>query len=100
MILHFDPYIFVHSSRSEEVIRDHMQQLSFAGVGVIVVSYYPPGMGDDNGDDWQTIFPKLLKGKPFDSPVTVKVPPQGLPCQNPSESVRIRRRIWTDFGGL
>jgi len=57
----FYPALGAYSSRSEEVIRDHMQQLSFAGVGVVVVSYYPPGMGDDNGDDWQTIFPKLLK---------------------------------------
>lgn len=34
--------------------------LSIAGVGVIAVSYYPPGLSDDNGEDWQAIFPDLL----------------------------------------
>ena len=57
----FYPKLGPYSSNSSKVIRNHMQQLSFAGVGVIAVSYYPPGLADDNGDDWKSIYPKLLK---------------------------------------
>lgn len=56
----FYPELGPYSSRDPSVIKDHMAQLYSAGVGVIIVSYYPPGSGDDNGKDWQDIFPLLF----------------------------------------
>lgn len=58
----FYPELGAYSSNDYDVIKNHMQQLSFAGVGVVVVSYYPPGLADDNGEDWASMFPLLLKG--------------------------------------
>ena len=28
--------------------------------GVIAVSWYPPGMGDDNGEPWDDMIPMLM----------------------------------------
>jgi len=54
------PGLGPYSSKDPNIIKRHMQQLSFSGVGVIAVSYYPPGLSDDSGEDWQSIFPDLL----------------------------------------
>ena len=56
----FFPELGAYSSRDPSVIRSHMEQLHSANIGVIIVSYYPPFQGDDNGKDWQDIFPMLL----------------------------------------
>lgn len=56
----FYPALGPYSSHDPVVIKDHMAQISSAGIGVIIVSYYPPGSGDDNGKDWQDVFPMLL----------------------------------------
>ena len=56
----FYPELGAYSSRDPDVILDHMRQLVAAKVGVIIVSYYPPKKADDNGQDWQDIFPMLL----------------------------------------
>ena len=56
----FFPELGAYSSRDPSVIRSHMEQLQAANIGVIIVSYYPPSQGDDNGKDWQDIFPMLL----------------------------------------
>jgi len=56
----FFPELGAYSSRDPEVISHHMRQLVAAKVGVIIVSYYPPKKADDNGQDWQDIFPMLL----------------------------------------
>jgi len=57
----FFPKLGAYSSRDPHVILSHMQQLSSANIGVVIVSYYPPTQGDDNGKDWQDVFPILLK---------------------------------------
>jgi len=54
------PELGPYSSRDPKIIKSHMQQISAAKIGVIVVSYYPPGKSDDNGVDWQDLFPTLL----------------------------------------
>lgn len=56
----FFPELGAYSSRDPAVIMGHMEQLVSANIGVIIVSYYPPTQGDDNGKDWQDIFPMLL----------------------------------------
>ena len=56
----FYPALGPYSSGDPKVIDSHMQQLSFAEIGVIAVSFYPPGQGDDNGEDWQHLFSHIL----------------------------------------
>lgn len=45
----FYPSLGPYSSKDPTVIEEHMRQLRQAGVGVICVSWYPPGVTDDEG---------------------------------------------------
>ncbi|VDP50434.1 unnamed protein product, partial [Schistosoma curassoni] len=66
---HYPPYLLAssfypklgpYSSKDLNIIHIHMEMIRFAGIGVLVVSWYPKGMSDDNGkpvDD--IIFPLL-----------------------------------------
>jgi len=56
----FYPELGDYSSSDPSIIEKHMQQICSAGIGVLSVSYYPPGLADDNGHDWQHLFPILL----------------------------------------
>ncbi|CAH8631075.1 unnamed protein product [Schistosoma rodhaini] len=56
----FYPKLGPYSSKDLNIIHIHMEMIRFAGIGVLVVSWYPKGMSDDNGkpvDDM--IFPLL-----------------------------------------
>ena len=44
----FYPSLGPYASNDPSVIRDHMRQLAYAGVGTIAVSWYPPNTKDDN----------------------------------------------------
>lgn len=45
----FYPHLGPYSSASPDVVAQHMRQIADAGVGVVVLSWYPPGMADENG---------------------------------------------------
>ncbi len=45
----FFPRLGAYSSRDPAVISDHMRQLQRSGAGVLVLSWYPPGLSDENG---------------------------------------------------
>ncbi|XP_057716366.1 glycoprotein endo-alpha-1,2-mannosidase [Corythoichthys intestinalis] len=56
----FYPALGAYSSRDPAVMEAHMQQLRTAAIGVIAVSWYPPGTNDDNGGPVDNILPMLL----------------------------------------
>ena len=56
----FYPELGPYSSADSNTVEEHMRQLSFAGIGVVAISYYPPGQADDNGEDWQHLYPLIL----------------------------------------
>ncbi|KAL7862476.1 hypothetical protein SRHO_G00139170 [Serrasalmus rhombeus] len=57
----FYPALGAYSSRDPSVVEAHMQQLRTAAIGVLAVSWYPPGMKDDNGDSTDDIVPLVLE---------------------------------------
>ncbi|XP_012563925.2 glycoprotein endo-alpha-1,2-mannosidase [Hydra vulgaris] len=56
----FYPELGAYSSADIKVIDNHMQQILMGNIGVLAVSYYPPGLYDDNGKDWQFLLPKIF----------------------------------------
>ncbi|CAL8296563.1 unnamed protein product [Arctogadus glacialis] len=56
----FYPALGAYSSRDPSVLEAHMQQLRTAAIGVIAVSWYPPGMKDDNGEPIDDIVAMLM----------------------------------------
>ena len=72
----FYPELGAYSSRDPAVIANHFEQISDAGAGVIVVSYYPSGQGDDNGKSWDDIHMLLLnKAVKHNMKVTFQIEP-------------------------
>ncbi|XP_072546345.1 glycoprotein endo-alpha-1,2-mannosidase isoform X2 [Salminus brasiliensis] len=57
----FYPALGAYSSRDPSVIEAHMQQLRTAAIGVLAVSWYPPGKEDDNGKPVDDIMPLILE---------------------------------------
>jgi glycoprotein endo-alpha-1,2-mannosidase len=43
------PQLGPYSSKNPAVIDKHMKWISSAGIDVVVVSWYPEGLADDNG---------------------------------------------------
>ena len=56
----FYPELGPYSSSDPKIIDAHMQQLVAARIGVLVVSWYPPDRGDDNGVPVDGLIPILL----------------------------------------
>lgn len=56
----FYPELGPYSSKDPKIIAKHFQQLVDAGIGTIVVSYYPVGAADDNGKPWDEVYHLLL----------------------------------------
>lgn len=56
----FYPQLGPYSSRDLNILKDHMRQIRTAGVGVIVLSWYPPGKADSEGIPSDSIVPTLL----------------------------------------
>lgn len=56
----FYPELGPYSSSDPKIIDTHMQQLVAARIGVLVVSWYPPDKGDDNGVPVDGLIPILL----------------------------------------
>ncbi|CAH8592305.1 unnamed protein product [Heterobilharzia americana] len=66
---HYPPYLIAssffpklgpYSSKDIHIIRIHMEMARFAGIGVLVVSWYPHGMSDDNGKPVDDLVLPLL----------------------------------------
>ncbi|VDN42247.1 unnamed protein product, partial [Gongylonema pulchrum] len=56
----FYPLLGPYSSRDRAVIEQHMRWMSSAGIDVVVVSWYPPGLADEEGHPWDDLIPMLL----------------------------------------
>ncbi|XP_078736447.1 glycoprotein endo-alpha-1,2-mannosidase-like protein [Lampetra fluviatilis] len=56
----FYPELGPYSSRDPAAVHGHMRQLRHAAAGVLVLSWYPPGRKDDNGDPVDDLVPMLL----------------------------------------
>ena len=56
----FYPQLGCYSSRDHWIIEMHMKMLRQAGVGVLAVSWYPPGKHDDEGRPLDEVIPLLL----------------------------------------
>lgn len=72
----FYPELGCYSSRDPEVIETHMYQLRKAGVGVVSVSWYPKGKGDDEGFPPDPLVPLLLDmAQMYSIKVTIHIEP-------------------------
>ncbi|KAM4687253.1 glycoprotein endo-alpha-1,2-mannosidase isoform 1-T3 [Discoglossus pictus] len=56
----FYPELGPYSSRDPSAIEAHMKQMRSASIGVISLSWYPPGMSDDNGEPTDDLVPTIL----------------------------------------
>ncbi|KAK6636794.1 hypothetical protein RUM43_010457 [Polyplax serrata] len=56
----FYPKLGCYSSRDQNVLNTHMRQIRDVGVGVLIVSWYPPGMSDGPSKSSDTVFRQLL----------------------------------------
>ncbi|XP_006004938.1 glycoprotein endo-alpha-1,2-mannosidase [Latimeria chalumnae] len=56
----FYPELGPYSSRDPKVIDAHMAQIRSACIGVVAISWYPPGMADENGEPTDDIVPLVL----------------------------------------
>jgi len=56
----FYPQLGCYSSRDHRIVQMHMKMLRQAGVGVLVVSWYPPGKHDGEGKSLDEVIPLLL----------------------------------------
>ena len=56
----FFPQLGCYSSADDDVISNHMLQIKQAGVGVLVLSWYPPSTADEHGKPVDRLLPKLL----------------------------------------
>ncbi|XP_076444450.1 glycoprotein endo-alpha-1,2-mannosidase-like protein [Babylonia areolata] len=56
----FFPALGPYSSANPAVVDTHMKQIQSSGAGVVVVTWYPPDQGDDNGQPLDWLIPLLL----------------------------------------
>uniref|UniRef100_A0A8C6TFR3 Mannosidase endo-alpha like n=1 Tax=Neogobius melanostomus TaxID=47308 RepID=A0A8C6TFR3_9GOBI len=56
----FYPELGAYSSRDPAVLESHMEQIGASAAGVLVVSWYPPGLADDNGEPTEDLVPAVL----------------------------------------
>uniref|UniRef100_A0A3Q3L0A9 Mannosidase endo-alpha like n=1 Tax=Mastacembelus armatus TaxID=205130 RepID=A0A3Q3L0A9_9TELE len=53
----FYPELGPYSSRDPKVLDSHMAQIEAAAAGVLVLSWYPPGVADDHGEPTEDLVP-------------------------------------------
>uniref|UniRef100_A0A8D0C8B8 Glycoprotein endo-alpha-1,2-mannosidase n=1 Tax=Salvator merianae TaxID=96440 RepID=A0A8D0C8B8_SALMN len=56
----FYPELGPYSSKDPSVIEAHMKQIRSAAIGVLALSWYPPGMADENGEPTDALVPMIL----------------------------------------
>ncbi|XP_067840869.1 glycoprotein endo-alpha-1,2-mannosidase-like isoform X2 [Heptranchias perlo] len=57
----FYPELGAYSSRDPAVLNAHMKQLRAAAIGVLALSWYPPGLSDENGEPTEDLVPVILE---------------------------------------
>ena len=72
----FYPELGCYSSSDDGTIREHMRQIRMSGSGVVVVSWYPARMADQQGIPVDKLIPKLLDiAAEFQLKVTLHIEP-------------------------
>ncbi|XP_010773614.1 glycoprotein endo-alpha-1,2-mannosidase-like protein, partial [Notothenia coriiceps] len=56
----FYPELGPYSSRDPKVLESHMAQIEEAAAGVLVLSWYPPGVADDHGEPTEDLVPAVM----------------------------------------
>ncbi|XP_037549645.1 glycoprotein endo-alpha-1,2-mannosidase-like protein [Nematolebias whitei] len=56
----FYPELGPYSSRDPKVLESHMAQMEAAAAGVLVLSWYPPGVADEHGEPTDDLVPTVL----------------------------------------
>ncbi|XP_036948914.1 glycoprotein endo-alpha-1,2-mannosidase-like protein [Acanthopagrus latus] len=56
----FYPELGPYSSRDPKVLESHMSQIEEAAAGVLVLSWYPPGVADDHGEPTEDLVPAVM----------------------------------------
>uniref|UniRef100_A0A672YUC3 Glycoprotein endo-alpha-1,2-mannosidase-like protein n=1 Tax=Sphaeramia orbicularis TaxID=375764 RepID=A0A672YUC3_9TELE len=56
----FYPELGPYSSRDPKVLESHMSQIEAAAAGVLVLSWYPPGVADDHGEPTEDLVPAVM----------------------------------------
>lgn len=56
----FFPQLGAYSSKDPSVIDEHMKMMRTAKIGVVVLSWYPPGLADEHGPAVDTLVTTLL----------------------------------------
>ncbi|XP_034092540.1 glycoprotein endo-alpha-1,2-mannosidase-like protein [Gymnodraco acuticeps] len=56
----FYPELGPYSSRDPKVLESHMAQIEEAAAGVLVLSWYPPGVADDHGEPSEDLVPAVM----------------------------------------
>jgi len=56
----FFPSLGAYSSRNTSVIEQHFAWLNQSNIGVVAISWYPPGLADENGPQSDGMVPILL----------------------------------------
>ncbi|XP_032876953.1 glycoprotein endo-alpha-1,2-mannosidase [Amblyraja radiata] len=57
----FYPELGAYSSRDPAVLNAHMKQFRAAAIGVVALSWYPPGLFDENGEPTEGLVPAILE---------------------------------------
>lgn len=72
----FYPRLGPYSSRDPIVLEDHMRQIKSTGAGLLAVSWYPVGEGDDEGENLDSVFSLILDhAAKYDLRVCVHIEP-------------------------
>ncbi|KAK6323913.1 hypothetical protein J4Q44_G00062520 [Coregonus suidteri] len=56
----FFPELGPYSSRDPTVLESHMSQIEAAAAGVLVLSWYPPGIADNHGEPCEDLVPAVM----------------------------------------
>ncbi|ESO01880.1 hypothetical protein HELRODRAFT_132254, partial [Helobdella robusta] len=56
----FFPKLGLYSSKAVDIINNHMKQIRNANIGVLALSWYPPGTHDDEGEDMDDLVTNIL----------------------------------------
>ena len=56
----FYPFLGCYSSRNTATVAQHMKWIHQAGIGVLVISWYPPELSDKEGKPFDELFPLFL----------------------------------------
>uniref|UniRef100_A0A8C7NPX9 E2 ubiquitin-conjugating enzyme n=7 Tax=Clupeocephala TaxID=186625 RepID=A0A8C7NPX9_ONCMY len=56
----FFPELGPYSSRDPSVLESHMSQIEAAAAGVLVLSWYPPGIADNHGEPCEDLVPAVM----------------------------------------